>query len=153
MKKIIFYLCFLTLFGCGGYEPLFSTKNLSFYIENIENVNNDSITREISRNLNSNKIKVNDKKGYVLKISSEKKENITSRNSKGEVVTYEMLIDTKVDVFYENKDLPFNTLKFNNNFSYNNQVNKFDLNQYKKEIEKNIINKISQEIIIKLQSL
>ena len=153
MKKIIFYLCFFTLFGCGGYEPLFSTKNLSFYIENIENVNNDSITKGISKNLNSNKIKTNDKKGYILKISSEKKENITSKNSKGEVVTYEMLIDIKVDVFYENKDFPFNTLKFNNNFIYNNQVNKFDLNQYKKEIEKNMIDKISQEIVIKLQSL
>ena len=93
MKKIIFYLCFFTLFGCGGYEPLFSTKNLSFYIENIENVNDDSITKGISKNLNSNKIKANDKKSYILKISSEKKENITSKNSKGEVVTYEMLID------------------------------------------------------------
>ena len=153
MKKIIFYLCFFALFGCGGYEPLFSTKNLSFYIEDVKNVNNDFITKKISRNLDSNKIKINNKKNYILEISSSKEENITSKNSKGEVLTYEMIINVEVKVFFKNVKFPFSTLRFKENFNYSNQGNKFDLSQYKKKIERNLIDKISQEILIKLQSI
>ncbi len=153
MKKIIYCLFFLMLFGCGGYTSLFSTKNLSFYLDKIENINDDSITKKISRNLDSNKIKIDNKKIYILKISSNKKNNITSKNSKGEVLTYEMIIDVRVEVFYGKDEFPFETLNFKNNFNYNSQVNKFNLNQYKKNIEKNIVNKISQELIIKLQTL
>ena len=153
MKKIIFYLCFFALFGCGGYEPLFSTKNLSFYIEDVKNVNNDFITKKISRNLDSNKIKIDNKKNYILEISSSKEENITSKNSKGEVLTYEMIINVEVKVFFKNVKFPFSTLRFKENFNYSTQGYKFDLSQYKKKIERNLIDKISQEILIKLQSI
>ena len=45
----------------------------------------------------------------------------------------------------------FNVYLIKNNF--NDQSNKFELNQYKKDIEKNLINIISENLIIKLQSL
>ena len=153
MKKILFYLCFFSMFGCAGYEPLFSTKNLSFYVSDIENINGDNITKDISRNLNNNKLKKNEKKNYKLKISSSRNNNITSRDTKGIALTYEMIVNVEVEVFNNNSDFPLDTLNFNKNFNYNNQVNKFNLSEYKKGILKNIINKISQEIVIKLQSL
>ncbi len=153
MKKILFYLCFFSMFGCAGYEPLFSTKNLSFYISDIENINGDNVTKDISRNLNNRKLKTDDKKNYKLKISSNRNNNITSRDTKGVALTYEMVVNVEVKVFNNNSEFPLNTLNFNKNFNYNNQLNKFNLSEYKKGILKNIINKISQEIIIKLQSL
>ena len=36
--------------------------------------------------------------------------------------------------------------KLSNNFTYNNLDNKFDLSQYQKNIEKNLTNKIIDEI-------
>jgi len=153
MKKIFLFLCFFSLFSCVGYEPLFSTKKLSYYIESIENVNNDSITKKISKNLDNNKIKKNNKKGYMLEISSIKNNVVTSRNSKGQVSTYEMTVGVNVKVFDNNTNLLIDKLRFNKKFSYNNQVNKFDLNQYKKNIMKGMINKISEDIAIKLQLL
>jgi len=59
--------------GCAGYEPMFSTKKLSFYIDAIDNVNESKITRKISKNLNNNKKEIEDKKKYILKILSDKK--------------------------------------------------------------------------------
>jgi len=153
MKKIFLFLCFFSLFSCVGYEPLFSTKKLSYYIESIENVNNDSITKKISKNLDNNKIKKNNKKGYMLEISSIKNNVVTSRNSKGQVSTYEMTLGVNVKVFDNNTNLLIDKLRFNKKFSYNNQVNKFNLNQYKKNIMKGMINKISEDITIKLQLL
>jgi|TARA_B110000977_G_C10699125_1_gene346629 outer membrane lipopolysaccharide assembly protein LptE/RlpB len=153
MKKIFLFLCFFSLFNCVGYEPLFSTKKLSYYIESIENVNNDSITKKISKNLDNNKIKKINKKGYMLEISSIKNNVVTSRNSKGQVSTYEMTLDVNVKVFDNITNLLIGKLRLNKKFSYNNQVNKFDLNQYKKNIMKGMINKISEDITIKLQLL
>ena len=153
MKKIFLFLCFFSLFNCVGYEPLFSTKKLSYYIVSIENVNNDSITKKISKNLDNNKIKKINKKGYMLEISSIKNNVVTSRNSKGQVSTYEMTLGVNVKVFDNNTNLLIDKLRFNKKFSYNNQVNKFNLNQYKKNIMKGMINKISEDITIKLQLL
>ena len=153
MKKIFIYLCLFSVFGCAGYEPLFSTKNLSFYIEDIKNVNNDIITKKISRNLNSNKLKKDNKIIYLLEIESNINNNISSKDSKGNPLTYNMILNVKVKVFNRNTELLINTLRFNKNFSYNNQTNKFNLNEYKKTIIESITNKISQEILINLQSL
>ena len=153
MKKIIFYLCFFTLFGCAGYEPLFSTKNLSYYIVDIENVNSDNVTQKISKNLNNNRVKIDNKKGYLLKISSSKNSAVVSRDTKGQVTNYEMIVNVEVKVFNNNSLVPLNILQFNENFSYKNQTNKSNLNQYKINIMNNMINTISRDIIIKLQSL
>tara|TARA_B100000795_G_scaffold93861_1_gene68712 strand:+ start:184 stop:645 length:462 start_codon:yes stop_codon:yes gene_type:complete len=153
MKKIFFYLCFFSIFGCAGYEPLFSTKNLSFYIEDIKNVNDDIITKKISRNIDNNKSKSDDKIVYLLEIETDINNNISSKDSKGNPLTYNMVLDVKVKVFSRNTELLINTLRFNKSFSYNNQTNKFNLDEYKKTIIENITNKISQEILISLQSL
>ena len=153
MKKIFFYLCFFSIFGCTGYEPLFSTKNLSFYIEDIKNVNDDIITKKISRNIDNNKSKSDDKIVYLLEIETDINNNISSKDSKGNPLTYNMVLDVKVKVFSRNTELLINTLRFNKSFSYNNQTNKFNLDEYKKTIIENITNKISQEILISLQSL
>ena len=116
MKKIFLFLCFFSLFNCVGYEPLFSTKKLSYYIESIENVNNDSITKKISKNLDNNKIKKINKKGYMLEISSIKNNVVTSRNSKGQVSTYEMTLDVNVKVFDNITNLLIGKLRLNKKF-------------------------------------
>ena len=153
MKKIFFYLCIFSIFGCAGYEPLFSTKNLSFYIEDIKNINNDVITKKISKNINNNKLKGENKIVYLLEIESDIINNIASKDSKGNPLTYDIILDVKVKVFKRNTELPINILKFDKSINYNNQANKFNLNEYKKTIIENITNKISQEILISLQSL
>ena len=153
MKKIFFYLCIFSIFGCAGYEPLFSTKNLSFYIEDIKNINNDVITKKISKNINNNKLKGENKIVYLLEIESDIINNIASKDSKGNPLTYNIILDVKVKVFKRNTELPINILKFDKSINYKNQANKFNLNEYKKTIIENITNKISQEILISLQSL
>jgi len=153
MKQTFFFLSFFLLLGCAGYEPLFATKKLSFYIEKIENINNDNITKNISRSLNNNKSKSDNKKGYILKISSDMENRVAAKNTKGQTSSYEMIVNVKVEVLSGDSGLLVKNLNFTKNFNYNNQVNKFNLNQYKDNILQNIINKISQDIIIKLQSL
>ncbi len=154
MKKIILYFCFLAIYGCAGYEPLFSTKELSYYVIDIENVSKNNLTEKISKRLKNYTSKDDsNKKGYKLEISSNMNNIISSKDSKGNVSSYKMIISVNVKVFNQDSDLLISTLNFNKDFVYNNQENKSNLDKYKKDIQENIINKISQDIIIKLQSI
>ena len=154
MKKIILYFCFLAIYGCAGYEPLFSTKNISYYLIDIENISKNDLTEKISKRLKNYTSKGNNnKKGYKLEISSNMSNIISSKDGKGNVSSYKMIVNVNVKVFNQDSDLLISTLNFNKDFVYNNQENKSNLDKYKKDIQENIINKISQDIIIKLQSI
>ena len=78
---------------------------------------------------------------------------ISSKDGKGNVSSYKMIVNVNVKVFNQDSNLLISTLNFNKDFVYNNQENKSNLDKYKKDIQENIINKISQDIIIKLQSI
>ena len=150
MKKLLSFLCFLFIFSCSGYEPIFSTKDINFNIDKIENIDNEETTKNIIKNIRSYKLN-NSKKNYFLKINSTKKNEITSRDSKGDPLTYRITIDVKVDVLKDDQILLLNTINFKKEFIYNYQKNQFVLGQYKKDIIQNLINKLSEEIILKLQ--
>ena len=136
-----------------GYWGGYKSKNLSFYIGEIVNINNDKITKSVSKNLNNNKLKIDNKQKYILKITSNKEEVVTSKDSSGNALTFEIIITVNVDVFVDDSDKSIGTLKFNKAFSYNNQKNNLNMSRYKKTIEDNIINKISQDLVVELQTL
>ena len=67
------------------------------------------------------------------------------------MLMYKMLVDVSVSVIYNQEEISKITL--NEKFSFRNSSNNFDLNQYKRNIENNLINKISDDLILKLQIL
>ncbi len=145
MKKVILFLSFLLLVSCG-YQPIFSSKTSNFLVEEIIYDENDRISFKIRNNLtylgkNENYIKI-----FKLKLSSEKKIDISSKDSKGDPLVYKMTINTNIEIFSNNKK----TLQKNisKNFSYKNTENKFDLKQYEKTIENNLIETIKEDIIL-----
>jgi outer membrane lipopolysaccharide assembly protein LptE/RlpB len=151
MKKIILLFCFWFTFGCSGYQPIFSSKDSTFYIEGLESLNNDKIAYQINSRLSGYKIKDVNKKNYNLKISSKKNIEVISRDSKGNSQLYKMIIKVSVTVISDQKIIK--KMDLNESFNYSNNENKFSLNQYKKEIEENLISKISEELILRLQIL
>ena len=77
-------------------------------------------------------------------------EKIVSKNSKGETVIYEIKIILELEVY--NDKIKHNK-KFSSKLNYNNNDNKFELNQYEIEIEKQIMNDLIEEIILFLSTL
>ena len=153
MNKIILYFCFFLLFGCAGFEPLFSSKNISYYIIEIENINKNDVTKKISKKLSIYKKNTNSEKGYLLKLSADTRNIIVSKDAKGQVSSYKMIVDVNLEVLSNDSTLPINIIKLTKDFIYQDQKNKFEQKQYKKDILENLIDKITQEIVIKLQSL
>ena len=149
MKKNFLILVFFFMSQCVGYEPIYSSKEQNFYIDTISTEIDDKISRNIEKKLKPY-TKKNEKEKIKLKINSNKEEKILSKDNKGDPVILEIEISTNVDISYNNI---IKTIKFEEKFSYTNQSNKFEFEQYKKNIEKNLIDKIFDKLIFKLRNI
>ena len=149
IKKFIFFMIFVSLSNCG-YESVFSKRNTNnISIKKIEMVGDKSISRKI---ISLSSLKENKKNisGYTLLLDSKKIIDVTAKDKSGNASIYRTTIITKLVL--SDGDKIIKEKLFNLNFSYNDMTNKFDLSQYQENIEKNLIDKIAQEILIYLNS-
>ena len=146
-KFFLFFLLFLLLSNCG-YKPIYSTKNLNFTIENIEK-SNTSLNNKFEKSINSLKNTENDKK-INIKIESEKKIKIKSKDSKGNALVFEIEIYLKFTS--PNIDNKREKL-FLRKITFNNSDDKFKLKQYENELEDILINEIVEDLINYLSSI
>ena len=150
MKKIFIVIILLILNNCSGYKPIFSSKDINFYIGEIIIKEDNKLIRNIVKNLKPYTIQ-NDKQRITLELDLNLKEAITLKDTKGNTVSEEMEIVLEVKTSLENNDqINFN---FSEKFTFNNQSNKFELNQYKKRIQITLIEKIHQDLIMRLRAI
>ena len=150
MKKIFIVIILLILNNCAGYKPIFSSKDVNFYIGEIIIKEDNKLIRNIVKNLKPYTIQ-NDKQRITLELSLNIKEAITLKDAKGNTVSEEMKIVLEVKTSLENNDqINFN---FSEKFTFNNQSNKFELNQYKKRIQLTLVEKIHQDLIMRLRAI
>ena len=148
-KSILLILLFFILANCG-FEPIYSSKKSNFNIGEIKITNKNKFNSIIKNNLKN--ISNNESQNkFDLIINSEKKRIISSKDTKGNPELLTMIISVEVQIIKDN--VIKNTKNFSQNFSYSNNSNKFSLAQYEKDIEKNLINKIIENINTYLLSL
>ena len=139
MNKVINYtlLFLLLLLPSCSYEPILNNKNYEFSM-NVDKINGDQkINSIIIKNFNNLKGK---EKIYDLTISSTKEKNIISKDSKGDPSIFKLMINVNYRVEKDGKTLIVN--KINKKTTYNNITDKFELENY----EKNIINQLSKSV-------
>ena len=150
LKKttILLILCFL--FSCG-YQPLYLKNNdLRDRISSVKLEGDKKINRTIISflNLKENKdIKI----GNELTLASKKKIEVVSKDKAGDPSTFRSTLMVNVSL-NDNKDKTIKQKKFSASFSYNTVQNKFELSQYQKNVELNLIDEISEKIFIYLKS-
>ena len=177
IKKLVFILTLLAVTNCG-YEPIYSKKEtLNISINKIELIGDKKINRSIVSFANLRETK-NVNYSYNLNLNSSKKIEVVSKDSAGNVTSFKITIIVKFSLKDPNdKDAAGNittfkitiivkfSLKdpndngtviksknFRTSFIYNNKKNKFDLLQYEKIVEKNLVEKIAEEITIYINS-
>ena len=150
MKKILIFLIAFTLSNCSGYSPIFSSKQSNFYIKEIIITNDSKLIRKIIKNLKPYTVN-NNKKGLKLEMDLELNESVILRDEKGDVATQEIKIILNVKSILPNQEIK--EFQFVEKFTINNQSNKFEMNQYKKSIQSNIVDEIYEDLIIKLRTL
>jgi hypothetical protein len=149
MKKIILISFIIFLSNCVGYKPIFTSGQVNFYINKIEISDDNKLTRKLIKNLKPYSVE-NGKQSIALKLDLNKQENVIMKDAKGDPASYEIKIELNVDVITKES---IKKLNFRENFTFNNQSNKFELNQYKNNTETNLINKIFENLILELRTI
>ena len=148
-KSILLILLFFILANCG-FEPIYSSKKSNFNIGEIKITSKNKFNSIIKNNLKN--ISNNESQNkFDLIINSEKKRIISSKDTKGNPQLLTMIISVEVQIIKDN--VIKNKKNFSQDFSYSNNSNKFSLAQYEKDIEKNLINKIIENLNTYLLSL
>lgn len=149
MKKILI-LILLFVSSCG-YEPIYKlnqdTKN--FEVGKAELKGNKNISKKILSKLPF-LVKQNNELLNTLFIESKNSVIETSRNSKGQAETYKTIISVNIELINVNNDVVFKKF-IKKEFSYNSDDNKLKFKKNQNEIEKNLINKIIEDIITHLK--
>ncbi len=146
---VIIFIFFLT--SCS-YEPVFSNKDYGFEINEITLLGDKDINRNIENNLKliTNKKSVVEKK-YNLSIDTEKKRKVISKDSQGDPLKFELVLSSNIVISNDQRTLI--TRKVEKNYIYNNNTDKFELEQSEKIIIENLSEKIFDIIISLIMNL
>ena len=148
MKNLKYLFIFFFLLSCG-YTPIYQTDQNSKIRLDMINYSGDkklgrSITKGIERLKNNKSDNI-----YNLNLIGSKKEGVASKDKKGNISTYKMLIEVDFNLESKENNKIFSK-KFIKETTYNSMNNKFELSQYELNLEKNMISQILQDINIYL---
>ena len=140
-----FIIC-LFLVSCG-FQSIYVSDKSDFSFDKSNALGEIKISKDIISNLSG--LKKDDGK-YELIIETAFKKEITSKNKKGDPEVYDMSLDVNVTLKKDN-DILKN--RFREKISYNNLKSKFELKQYENNLKSNLVQEITQDILIYLKSI
>ncbi len=130
---------------------MYKLQSINFYFSKIT-TNNENSQFRIFKNFMTPYINDKNKEfSYDLIIDLNKSKNTVSKDSSGNPLVYLMIMKANVSII--SNDTTIFSRNYENKFRYSHKSNIFDLNLYENDLEKKLIKKISEEIIISLINL
>ena len=145
MKKILIIIFFF-ISACG-YQPIYKVDKeiTKIKIKDAKFSGDQEISKEVFLKLPFI-IEKNDDLNTLI-IESKKNVSETSKNLKGQVTSYRTSLSINLKLTNSEKKT-ITEKKLKKEFSYDTKKDKFKLKRYQKQIEKDLIDEISKEIII-----
>ena len=150
MNKVLNYTLLFFLFALLScdYKPILNYKNYKFSI-NVDNISGDEKINSIIIN-KLNNLKGNEKE-YNINLISKKKKNIISKDSKGDPVIFELIINVSYEIQKNGEIIIENNIS--RKTTYNNISDKFELENYENTVLNNLSTNISDKIIFSVSEL
>ena len=151
IKKILSTLTVLMiLVGCG-YQPIYSSKNLNFNINQLELKGDIDLNRQIRDRLSNFQSNKSDQSViYNVKINTTSNRTISTKDAKGNPTLYALTVT--INLSYSMLGETEKDKSFSESIGYQNNDNKFDLKRYENTLKKNLTNTIIEDIILFLQN-
>ena len=151
IKKIFSSLIVLMiLVGCG-YQPIYSSKNLNFNINQLELKGDIDLNRQIRDRLSNFQSNKSDQSLiYNIKINTTSNRTISTKDAKGNPALYALTVT--INLSYSTLGETEKNKSFSESIGYQNNDNKFDLKRYENTLKKNLTNTIIEDIILFLQN-
>ena len=146
MKNIILITLIFFLSGCGYSSIYDSQKKIDFQI-NIEEMKGDNKFNNLIKKDFKLFSKNNLQKEYLLKINSDYKKVITSKNSAGVASNYNILATVEITVKFNNK---IDIFQFQESINIKPNSNAFEQQKYENNIKRNFASSIREKLIIKI---
>ena len=144
--KIILIFVFFFQVSCG-YKIVNNLDNFKFKIIDYKLTGEKKINNILEKNFkrfqNDDAISTSD---FIIHANNEINKSITSKNTAGEALSYDLKISIKIEI-YESESL-LNEITFNESTSYDNLDSKFELKQY----ENILIQDLTDQIVIKINN-
>ena len=150
MNKILLVLIAIFLVNSCSYEPILTSKENDFSLENIKSDSDSKINVIIKKNL-LEKSDSYSKNNYDLYFSTENEKEIVSSNESGDSTIFKIKIILNYSLS-QNGKLIF-TDKIVKQVNYNNIDDKFELLKYEENILSNLLKNISLEILSTITNL
>ena len=151
--KFIFVICASILLSCS-YTPIFSEKNYNFGIEVISFAKKgEKDVNRIIKNRFDLIQQVNDKKlrKYSIFVETSKTRKVVSKDSKGDPVKFELIISANYRISVNEEEILARSIERKN--IYDNNSDKFKLEQNEKIIIENLSKNISEIILTSIVTL
>ena len=149
--KTLAFFFIIGLSACS-YKPIFSEQNYGFEIEKIILNGEKDINRIINSKLKSIKSDGEiEKERYTLVIQSKKSREIVSKDSKGDPLKFKLIIFVEYEVSKNGNLLLNNKIEKNN--VYNNETDKFELEQTEDIILEKLTESISDSLVSSIINL
>ena len=146
IRFVKYFIIYLVLVSCG-FQSIYVSDKSNFSFNKSNAIGEIKISKEIIRNLGSLK---RDDGEYELIIETIFKKNVSSKNKKGDPEVFDMNLYVNVTLKKDN-DILRN--KFREKLSYNNLKSKFELKQHENNLKSNLVQKITRDILIYLNSI
>ena len=141
-----YFIIYLVLVSCG-FQSIYVSDKSNFSFNESNALGEIKISKEIINNLKGLK---RDDGEYELIIETIFKKNVSSKNKKGDPEVFDMNLYVNVTLKKDN-DILRN--KFREKLSYNNLKSKFELKQHENNLKSNLVQKITRDILIYLNSI
>ena len=151
-KKIFIFILLIFLSSCG-YEAIYSVKNIknyNFSISKLSFIGDRETNLKIKQKLNNYTQETKDI-NFILEITSTSEKIILAKNNAGDSTNFKIKIIVNIDVF--NKEKLKSNFIITESFNYDNNSNKFELENYEKEIKRNLANIVTEKLIFKLTNI
>ena len=141
-----YFIIYLFLISCG-FQSIYVSDKSDFSFNKSNALGDKKISKDIIRNLDSLK---KDDGEYELIIETIFKKDISSKNKKGDPEVFDMSLDVNLML---KSDRGVLKSQFREKLSYNNLNSKFELKQYENNLKSNLVQEITQDILIYLNSI
>lgn len=152
LKIILLFLSIILISECG-YAPIYSAKDINFYIQDSilsgdKEIAQDIIDR-VTRFERKEKVKENTKK-IILEIDVERNKSDAVKDKTGKIVTYKMEIIVDIKAKILDSGNYFYSERLINSLNYDKQSQISETINLEKSVIRNIISKLANDIILRI---
>ena len=157
MKKItylIISIIFLNFINaCGGYKPIYTTKNLQFKIVDYSIKSNNKLGRQIYyklHNLFKSSNNNEEAQSITITIDIQKNKEATTKDSSGKTLEYKIILNSNIVIndYLTNDEILDKIFSYSVTYKVQDQL--FETKELENQTIENLIDKTYQDLLIKL---